>query len=80
MALFAGPRAGPAWLPGGEKRDWAAQAGGGSGERRSRQKVNAWRCTQPLKNARLGRLYPSNVTNKPLRTYGGWYCTNGRKF
>ena len=75
MALFAGLRAGPGRLPGGRRRDRAARAGGASGERRSRQKVNAWRCAQPPENAGFGRPTLSNMANKPLKTYGGWHET-----
>ncbi len=41
-------------------------AWGGSGERRSRRKVNARRGAQPPENCRTGRLYPSNMANKLL--------------
>ncbi len=67
MGLFAGLGAGTGRLPEGRRRNRVARAGGASGERRSRQKLNARRCPLSLKNAGLGRSTLSNMANKLLK-------------
>ncbi len=66
MALFAGLRAEPGRLPGGTRRDRAAWVRVASGERRPRQKVNAYRCAQRPEIAGLRRPTLSNTANKLL--------------
>ncbi len=73
MALFSGVDAGPGRLPEGLRWDRAARGGAASGERCSRQKVNTRHGPRPPEIAGFVRPNLPDMTNKPLKTCGGWY-------